>query len=132
MKHHLLLSMVLVATVGLLQAAPPDWKITTGHINAMVIYATVVDASGKPMNSPGSLLSASEYGILAGSTPISNGPKGPVFQMKVGSENWQSDLTYSFYDGKTDRVIDIGPGPGFVSGSIVGTIVQPAVLKLNQ
>jgi hypothetical protein len=84
------------------------------------------------MTKAGSLLSVSEYGILVGSTPISNGPKGPIYQMKVGSDNWQSDLIYSFYDGKADKVLEIGSGPGFESGSTVGSIVAPVTLTLKQ
>jgi hypothetical protein len=126
----LLGTMLLVSST--LRATPPDWSITEGHQNAMVVYATVVDASGNAMTNAGSLLSVTEYGVMVGSTPISIGPKGPVFQMKVGSDQWQSDLTYSFYDGKTDTILTIGPGPGFVAGSTLGTITDPIVLSINR
>jgi hypothetical protein len=128
----LLLSAVFLGASLCLQAAPPDWSITTGRQNAMVVYAKVVDASGNAMTNAGSLLSVSEYGVLVGSTPISNGPKGPVYQMKVGSDNWQSDLIYSFYDGKTDKVLQIASGPGFESGSTVGSIVAPVILTVKR
>jgi hypothetical protein len=126
----LLTTILLVSTT--LWATPPDWSDTTGRQNAMVVYATVVDASGNAMTNAGSLLSVSEYGVLVGSTPISNGPKGPIYQMKVGSDNWQSDLIYSFYDGKADKVLQIGSGPGFESGSTVGSIVAPVTLTVKQ
>jgi len=126
----LLITILLVSAT--LRATPPDWTITTGRQNAMVVYATVVDASGNPMTNSGSFLSAREYGVLVGSTPISSGPKGSLFQMKVGSDNWQSDLIYSFYDGKADKVLQIGPGPGFESGSTVGSIVAPVTLTVKQ
>jgi hypothetical protein len=97
----------------------------------MVVYATVVDAAGNPMTTPGSLLSASEYGTLVGVTPVSEGPKGPLFQMKVGSDRWESGLSYSFYDAQADKVIEIGPGPGFESGSTVGSIIEPITLIIK-
>lgn len=122
---------VFLGTTLSLQAAPPDWSITTGRQNAMVVYAKVVDASGNPMTDTRSLLSASEYGVLVGSTPASTGPKGIVYQLKVGSDRWQSDLIYSFYDGKSDQVLQIGPGPSFEAGSIVGTIIAPVTLTLK-
>jgi hypothetical protein len=110
----------------------PDWRITTGHQYAMVVYATVVDAVGNPMTNAESLLSANEYGTLVGVTPLSNGPKRPLYQLKVSSDNWQSDLNYSFYDAQTDKVFQIGAGPGFESGSTVGSIVEPVTLTLKR
>jgi hypothetical protein len=114
-----------------LRAAPPAWDNIPGKQNAMVVYAVVNDAAGNPLSAEGSLLSASEYGILVGSTPVSTGPNGPVYQLKVGSDNWESDITYSFYDATTDKVVTIGPGPGFVAGSTVGSIVEPVTLTLK-
>jgi hypothetical protein len=52
--------------------------------------------------------------------------------MKVSSDNWQSDLIYSFYDGKAEKVLQIGPGPGFESGSTVGSIGAPVMLTVKQ
>ena len=135
MKHTtlpLMLGVILLAlTSSSLTATPPDWNVSTGHQYAMVVYATVTDAAGNAMTNPGSLLSVSEYGTLAGVTPVSKGPKGPLFQMKVGSDRWESELTYSFYDGKSDRVLQVGPGPGFESGSTVGSIVDPVTLTIK-
>jgi hypothetical protein len=129
----IMLGVVLLAlSLTTVTATPPDWNVTTGHQYAMVVYATVVDASGNPMTNAGSLLSASEYGMLVGVTPLSNGPKRPLYQLKVSSDNWQSDLTYSFYDGKADQVLQIGTGPGFESGSTVGSIVEPVSLTLKR
>jgi hypothetical protein len=121
---------LVLLSLPLAKATPPDWQESGAHQYAMVVYATVVDASGNAMTNPGSLLSVSEYGTLAGVTPVSKGPKGPVYQLKVGSDRWQSDLTYSFYDGGSDRVLQIGSGPGFESGSVVGSIVEPVVLTV--
>ena len=129
----IMLGVVLLAlSLATVRATPPDWNVNTGHQYAMVLYATVVDATGNPMTNAGSLLSVSEYGTLVGVTPVSKGPKGPLYQLKVASDNWQSDLTYSFYDGKSDQVIEIGSGPGFESGSTVGSIVEPIALTLMQ
>jgi hypothetical protein len=97
----------------------------------MVVYATVTDGAGNPMTNAGSLLSANEYGTLVGVTPVSNGPKGALYQLKVSSDNWQSDLTYSFYDGKADQVLQVGAGPGFESGSTVGSIIETVTLTLK-
>ena len=124
----LTLGVLLLTLVSTLRADPPDWKVTTGHQYAMVVYAVVIDASGSPMTNEGSLLSVSEYGSLVGVTPISNGPKGALYQLKVASDNWESDLNYSFYDALSDKVIELGAGPGFVSGSTVGSIVEPITL----
>ena len=127
-----LLGATLLCASFQLHASPPDWSIKIGRQNAMVVYASVTDSSGTLMTNEDSLLCASEYGMLVGSTPISLGPKGPLFQMKVGSDNWQSDLTFNFYDGKTDQVLIIGPGPGFVAGSTVGSITDPIVLTVKR
>ena len=128
MKKPALLLASLLLSLPLAKAIPPQWIVSGAHQYAMVVYATVVDAAGNPMTTPGSLLSVSEYGTLVGVTPVSEGPKGPLFQMKVGSDRWQSELTYSFYDAQADKVIEIGPGPGFESGSTVGSIVEPVTL----
>ena len=124
-------ALLLVLAVTTARATPPDWSVTAGHQYAMVVYATVVDATGNPMTNAGSLLSVSEYGTLVGVTPVSKGPKGPIYQLKVSSDNWQSDLNYSFYDGKDEKVIQIGAGPGFESGSTVGSIVDPITLTIK-
>ena len=132
MKKPVLLLASLLLSLALAKATPPDWIASGAHQYAMVVYATVVDAAGNPMTTPGSLLSASEYGTLMGVTPVSEGPKGPLFQMKVGSDRWESDLTYSFYDAGSGRIVEIGPGPGFESGSTVGSIVDPFILTLKR
>ena len=124
----------LISPLGIspsLRAAPPAWDNLPGKQNAMVVYAVVNDAAGNPLSAEGSLLSASEYGILVGSAPVSTGPNGPVYQLKVGSDNWESDITYSFYDATADKVVTIGPGPGFIAGSTVGSIVEPVILTLK-
>ena len=121
----------LLLSLALAKATPPDWVASGAHQYAMVVYATVVDAAGNPMTAPGSLLSASEYGTIVGVTPVSEGPKGPVFQMKVGSDRWESELTYSFYNAQADKMIEIGPGPGFESGSTVGSIIEPVILTMK-
>ena len=131
MKKPALLLASLLLSLPLARAIPPDWIASAAHQYAMVVYATVVDAAGNPMTTPGSLLSASEYGTLMGVTPVSEGPKGPLFQMKVGSDRWESDLTYSFYDAQADKVIEIGPAPGFESGSTVGSIIEPVTLTIK-
>jgi len=125
-------AITMLLTGSSLMAAQPDWNVTSAHQYAMVVYATVVDGAGNPMTNVGSLLSANEYGALVGVTPVSNGPKGPIYQLKVASDNWQSDLNYSFYDGKSDQVFQIGAGPGFESGSTVGSIIEPVTLTLKQ
>ena len=134
MKHNSLSMMLgaitMLLTGSSLMASQPDWNVTAGHQYAMVVYATVVDSAGNPMTNAGSLLSVSEYGVLTGVTPISMGPKGPIYQLKVASDNWQSDLNYSFYDGKSDQVIEVCPGPGFESGSTVGSIIEPFTLTI--
>jgi hypothetical protein len=127
----LLLTAALLLSLPLAKATPPDWKESGAHQYAMVVYATVADASGNAMTNPGSLLSVSEYGTLAGVTPVSEGPKGPIYQLKVSSDRWQSDLIYSFYDGGSDRVLSIGTGPGFESGSTVGSIAEPVALTVQ-
>jgi hypothetical protein len=132
MKKLFLLLNVLVGSSFCLRAVPPDWSMTTGHQNAMVVYATVVDSSGNPMTNPGSLLSAWEYGVLTGVTPPSIGPKTTVYQLKVGSDRWESELKYRFYDSNAGRIVEIGSGPDYVAGSIVGTIIAPVVLKEKQ
>ena len=132
MKKPALLLASLLLSLPLARAIPPDWIASAAHQYAMVVYATVVDAAGNPMTTPGSLLSVSEYGTLVGVTPVSEGPKGPLFQMKVGSDRWESDLTYSFYDAGSGRIVEIGPGPGFESGSTVGSIVDPFILTLKR
>jgi hypothetical protein len=133
MKTHslaLILGLALL-TLASVRATPPDWSVTTGHQYAMVVYATVVDASGNPMTNAGSLLSVSEYGTIVGVTPVSKGPKGPIYQLKVSSDRWQGDLSYSFYDGKADKIFQIGSGAGFESGSTVGSIIDPVTLTLK-
>ena len=132
MKKPALLLASLLLSLPLAKATPPDWIASGAHQYAMVVYATVVDAAGNSMTTPGSLLSVSEYGTLVGMSPVSEGPKGPLFQMKVGSDRWESDLTYSFYDAGSGRIVEIGPGPGFVSGSTVGSIVDPFILTLKR
>ena len=112
-------------------AAPPDWTVRTGHRNAMILYAMVVDPTGNRRTEAGSMLSASEQGELLGSTPVSIGPAGPVYQLKIGSDKRKGDLTYSFYDAKEDRVRMIAQGPGFDAGSLVGTIIHPITLTLS-
>ena len=124
-------AITMLLTGSSLMANQPDWNVTAGHQYAMVVYASVVDSAGNSMTNAGSLLSANEYGTLVGVTPISNGPKGPIYQLKVSSDNWQSDLNYSFYDGKSDQIIEVGPGPGFESGSTVGSIIEPITLALT-
>ena len=125
----MILGAVMLSTLG---ATPPEWSVTTGHQYAMVVYATVVDATGYPMTNAGSLLSANEYGTIAGVTPVSEGPKGAIYQLKVSSDRWESDLNYSFYDGKSDQVLQIGSGPAFESGSTVGSIVEPVILSIGR
>ena len=129
-KPTLLLASLLLS-LPLAKATPPDWIASAAHQYAMVVYATVVDAAGNPMITPGSLLTASEYGTLVGVTPVSEGPKGPLFQMKVDSDRWESELTYSFYDAGSGRIVEIGPGPGFESGSTVGSIIEPVILTMK-
>jgi len=130
-SHSLILGVLLLSLPSLsLRATPPEWSVTSGHQYAMVVYATVMDPAGNEMNTPGSLLSVREYGVLMGATPISKGPKGTLYQLKVTSDNWESELTYSFYDANTDKVVEIGPGPGFESGSTVGSIVEPVILQI--
>jgi len=131
MKKLVLILASFLLSLPLAKAISPDWIVSGAHQYAMVVYASVVDAAGNPMTTPGSLLSASEYGTLVGVTPVSEGPKGPLFQMKVGSDRWESDLTYSFYDAQADKVIEIGPGPGFESGSTVGSIIEPITLIIK-
>ena len=131
MKKPALLLASLLLSLPLARAIPPDWIASAAHQYAMVVYATVVDDAGNPMITPGSLLSANEYGTLVGVTPVSEGPKGSLFQMKVGSDRWESELTYSFYDAQADKVIEIGPGPGFESGSTVGSISEPITLIIK-
>ena len=123
-------AITMVLTGSSLMANQPDWNVTAGHQYAMVVYATVVDSAGNSMTKAGSLLSVSEYGVLTGVTPVSMGPKGPIYQLKVASDNWQSDLNYSFYDGQSDQVLQIGAGPGFESGSTVGSIIEPVTLTI--
>lgn len=132
MKKMIRIAAALLLGGSLLMATPPEWKENGARQYAMVVYATVADASGNAMTNAGSLLSASEYGTLVGVTPVSQGPKGTIYQLKVSSDRWQSDLTYSFYDAKTDKVLEIGAGPGFESGSTVGSIVEPVALILKQ
>lgn len=115
-----------------LQATPPDWGAIPGHQNAMVIYASVVNTSGQPLVTTGSLLAASEYGVLAGVTPVSAGPNGPIYQMKVGSDRWEADLTYRFYDAMSGKDLEVDGGPEFLASSIVGSITDPVILKLKQ
>ena len=131
MKQPALILASLLLSLPLARAIPPDWIASAAHQYAMVVYATVVDAAGNPMTTPGSLLSVSEYGTLVGVTPVSEGPKGPLFQMKVGSDRWESQLTYSFYDAGSDRVVEIGASPGFESGSTVGSIIEPITLIIK-
>ena len=131
MKKPALLLASLLLSLPLAKAIPPDWIASAAHQYAMVVYVTVVDAAGNPMTAPGSFLSVSEYGKIVGVTPVSEGPKGPVFQMKVGSDRWESELTYSFYNAQADKMIEIGPGPGFESGSTVGSIIEPVTLTIK-
>ena len=114
-----------------LNAAPPDWTIKSGHKNAMIVYVRVLDSSGHPMVEPGCRLGAFEHGNLVGSTPVSQGPEGPVYQLKVGSDQVWSALEYKFYDPKTDGIIPVESGPEFVSGTFVGTIARPISLRLK-
>jgi hypothetical protein len=131
MKQPALILASLLLSLPLARAIPPDWIASAAHQYAMVVYATVVDEAGNPMTTPGSLLSVSEYGTLVGVTPVSEGPQGPLFQMKVGSDRWESELTYSFYNAQADKMIEIGPGPGFESGSTVGSIIEPVILTMK-
>ena len=131
MKKPALLLATLLLSLAFAKATPPDWIASGAHQYAMIVYATVVDAAGNPMTTSGSLLSASEYGTLVGASPVSEGPKGTIYQLKVGSDRWESELTYSFYDAGSGRIVEIGPGPGFESGSTVGSIVDPVMLTLK-
>lgn len=110
---------------------PPDWKPQVGHRYAMVVYVRVVDALGKPLNHPGSLLAAESGGKVRGVTPCSDGPSGPLYQLKVGSHSAREILTYRFYDAGTRRVRMIKKGPSFVSESLVGTIAEPVTLTVK-
>jgi hypothetical protein len=125
-------AVLLLLLTDLLDAAPPDWSVTTGRQNAMIVYARVVDGSGRLISSPGSVLCACENGVIVGSTPLSPGPTGTLYQMKVGSDRWESALTYRLYDGHSGRILEIGPGPGFVAGSMVGSIAAPVILRLQR
>jgi hypothetical protein len=133
-KYPIIFSIVfgMLFLADLLQATPPDWGAIPGHQNAMVIYASVVNASGQPLVTPGSLLAASEYGVLAGVTPLSAGPNGPIYQMKIGSDRWEADLTYRFYDAMSGKDLEVDGGPEFLASSIVGSITDPVILKVKQ
>jgi hypothetical protein len=125
-----LLPLLLLTGFLNLGAAVPDWKLPEGRENAMVVYAVVVDQAGQQFNAPSSLLGAFEWGILAGVTPVSMGPKGNLYQLKVGSDTWESELSYQLYDAGKDRVLQLKGGPGFVAGSTVGSIANPVKLTV--
>jgi hypothetical protein len=115
-----------------LGAAAPDWKLPEGRENAMVVYAVVVDQAGQELNAPSSLLGAFEWGIIAGVTPVSKGPKGKLYQLKVASDTWESEVSYQLYDAGKDRVIKLKAGPAFVAGSTVGSIANPIKLTVTK
>jgi hypothetical protein len=125
-----LLPLFLFAGFLNLGAAAPDWKIPVGRENAMVVYAIVVDQADHEFNTPSSLLGAYEWGIIAGVTPVSTGPKGKLYQLKVGSDTWESELSYQLYDAGKDRVMQLKGGPVFVAGSTVGSIANPVKLTV--
>ena len=122
----------LLVSLQIANAKPPDWKAKTGHRFAMVVYANVVDDSGKPLNHTGSLLSAGAGGKIRGVAPCSAGPFGPLYQLKVGSLSEHEKLTYRFYDGRTHRIHLIKKGPTFKSESIEGTIDNPVTIKIQK
>jgi hypothetical protein len=112
--------------------ASPDWRVAEGRENVMVVYAEVVDQEGRKLNAPSSLLGAFEWGITAGVTPVSTGPNGMLYQLRVGSDTWESQITYQLYDSERNRVLKLRGGPSFVAGSIVGSIVHPVRLSVVQ
>jgi hypothetical protein len=125
-----LLPLFLLTGVLNLGAAAPDWKLPEGRENAMVVYAMVVDQAGQELNAPSSLLGAFEWGIIAGVTPVSKGPKGKLYQLKVGSDTWQSEVSYQLYDAGKNRLLELKEGPSFVAGSTVGSIANPVKLTV--
>jgi len=125
-----LLPLLLLTGFLNLGASAPDWKLPEGRENAMVVYAVVVDQAGQELNAPSSLLGAFEWGIIAGVTPVSTGPKGKLYQLKVSSDTWESNLSYQLYDAGRDRVMQLKGGPAFVAGSTVGSIANPVKLTV--
>jgi hypothetical protein len=125
---------VMMLALPAAKATTPEWKheLQKGKQYGMVIYARVVDANGQELLGSGSLLSAREEGKVTGVTPVSRGPKGRLYQLKVGSNKVRADLSYRFYDGMRGRVVEIASGPEFQAQSLVGTIDNPITLKISE
>jgi Lysozyme inhibitor LprI len=96
----------------------------------MVVYATVLDQLGNPITNENSLLAAFSGTTLLGVVAPSPGPNNSIiFQLTVASDIAEQDLSYQIYNAENDEILIIGPGPSFISGSTVGSIVKPEPLK---
>jgi len=114
---------------GGLEAAQPSWSAPTGLPYSMYVYFTLTDSSGNSLSATNSELAVFNGSNVAGVAQLSDGPRGPIFQVVVYSATPTiTGLTLQLYNGATDGIWTLTNTINFQSGRTTGngSLVNPA------
>ena len=133
-SHYVTLVLLLLAGgFSSIHAEVPSWTAPGGLRYSSVVYAKVVDKTGRELTNSGSLLAAFNGSSIAGVTGPSGGPSGKIYQLtRFADEPTVSGMTYKLYDASTDKIYVAGEPFTFVSGQNIGSIVSPVVLVIKE
>jgi hypothetical protein len=110
----------------------PSWTPPTGLRYSALVYAKVLDETGKPVTAYGSKLAVFNGSSVAGvATPFA-GPGGTtLFYLNVfASQSSVSGMTYQVYNAATGVTSTLDETYNFASGVNTGTIANPIVLHI--
>jgi hypothetical protein len=112
--------------------AAPNWVITEGLENNMLVYATV-KVDGKSVESPGSLLAAFDGESISGVATIQDGPQSTkLYQLQVWSNNGTKEgLVLKSYNSETGQIYSLSPSIKFQSDSQIGVISAPILFSAS-
>jgi hypothetical protein len=95
----------------------------------MYVYFTLTDSSGNSLSATNSELAVFNGSNVAGVAQLSDGPRGPIFQVVVYSATPTiTGLTLQLYNGATDGIWTLTNTINFQSGRTTGngSLVNPA------
>ena len=112
-------------------SVPPSWTSPDGLRYSAVVYAQVVDSTGKVVSNAGSMLGVFNGGNCAGVTTLIAGPNGPLFQLPVyANQTPVSGMVYKLYNGTTGAITTLAESYNFTNGSVTGSIASPITLHM--
>ena len=126
--------LVLIVTqclwvAGGLEAAQPSWSAPTNLPHAMTVYFELTDSSGNSLSATNSQLAVFNGSNVAGVAQLSDGPRGPIFQVVVWSATPTiTGLTLQLYNGATDGIWTLTNTINFQSGrrgSVQNAVAAP-------